>query len=405
MIGRRALILGAASLTACHHNMLVQYSSPMVAPAGLTLINGTSFTITGSGFGPKAANYDTPYSTFLNWDNCSHGQALSVRWTTWFPTGNTSSSDDQAYRANGFRSVNCPSLRSTGFLAGACNGVGSGTAVINNCLIKSHTRPTNNSGSGPFMFYEKWYEQADASWDTSLGSPADGNYKLMDYGTQYLGSGADDSFYMGAFLTTTTASGIGLNDDYGLGDSGLIQLSESGSAGLGNFGKHFLNRTIKGAWLEFQLWYYAAPDSTGRMRFDSASIGGNSGTEYDIFTGLVHNSSTLTIVSTLDPFTNRTTRDVSIGAYNRAYPGANQYRYFSDLYQDYGEGWFFLTNNSAWGSETIREIQPFTNWSDTSVTFTVNGGQLPAGTVYLHFRKAPWQGSGHQALGPYTLVG
>lgn len=377
------------------------------------MVHGNAFTITGSGFGTKAAGYDTPFSTFLNWDNCSHGQTLATRWDTAYPTGNTSSGDDMAYRANGFRSVNCPSRRSTGFAAGACNGVGSATNLINTALIKQFTRPTTNGNTGSYMFYSKWYEQADVNYDTTLGSPNDGNYKLLDFGTTYLGSGADDSFYLGAFVggsnggsSTAMLNAVGGNDDAGFSSTpNFLNMSESGSAGIGNFGKSRLDRIIIGAWVELQAWYLASNSTDSRLACYTSAVPGASAADYDIYTGLVHGGSTLTCNHFLDTFTNRTTRQASIGSYNRAYPGPNQYRYFSDIYQDFGEGWFFLTNAASWGGETIREIQPYTSWSDTSVTFTVNGGQLPAGTVYLHFRKAPWQGSGHQALGPYTLSG
>src|SRR6266404_6119368 len=104
------------------------------------LTHGTLHSALGLGFGTKVNNYDTAYTAPLNWDNCSHGQAISVRWNETYPAGNTNAADDMSYRANGFRGVSCPSLRSTGYAAGACNGVGSGSNVINSALVKNFKR-------------------------------------------------------------------------------------------------------------------------------------------------------------------------------------------------------------------------------------------------------------------------
>jgi len=75
------------------------------------------------------------------------------------------------------------------------------------------------------------------------------------------------------------------------------------------------------------------------------------------------------------------------------YPGPDQYRYFSDIYQDFGEGWFFSLRiaNVGLGDHPENSAYVDGTWSDTSSDHTVNGGRLSAGTAHLHFRMAPWR--------------
>jgi hypothetical protein len=199
----------ARDLNLHESNASATVSATTQTGTGTTLVHGQQATFLGPGLGTKASNYQVTYTNpVLVWDNCSHGQALSARWDQWFPTGNINSADDMVYRSNGFRGITTPSLRSTGFAAGAENGVGVSVNVTNTSLVKHFTRPTPPGGSAPFMLYQRYYEQADPLYDMSLGSPNQGNYKLFDYGTGYYDTPSGPTDYTKDSMTATSFNNI-----------------------------------------------------------------------------------------------------------------------------------------------------------------------------------------------------
>ena len=103
---------------------------------------------------------------------------------------------------------------------------------------------------------------------------------------------------------------------------------------------------------------------------------------------------------------NANTSEILIGGYTRTPSDTNCWRYFSDCFVDVGDGYVYLTNNPSWAASTIREIQPWTSWSDTNINFTVNGGRFADGDlVYIHYRLAPWETQGDSAIhGPFTMA-
>jgi hypothetical protein len=177
------------------------------------LVHGQSFTITGSGFGTKANGYANPYTQTLVYDNSSHGQALSVRWDGVVNSGEPIPADNFAYRVNGFRGINAPSLRDTGFMMG---NISSGSlGFFGNNVAVSHTtaRPTPPGGAAPYMYYATWYEYVDTTWVNGTGNPADpsqdGNFKNWNMGIaalyDTLGPGVDN--YLTGNLNALTGSG------------------------------------------------------------------------------------------------------------------------------------------------------------------------------------------------------
>ena len=76
------------------YSAVVNATTQAAAGGGATLTHGVNATITGSGFGSKS----TPGP--LVWDNCSHGQPITNRWSGYFPfTAGADSNMD--YRAPG----------------------------------------------------------------------------------------------------------------------------------------------------------------------------------------------------------------------------------------------------------------------------------------------------------------
>ena len=97
---------------------------------------------------------------------------------------------------------------------------------------------------------------------------------------------------------------------------------------------------------------------------------------------------------------------VMLGGYNRTPLNSNSWRYFANCFVDVGDGDIYLTDNTSWSNSTIREIQPWINWTSTSITIQVNGGRFEDGrAVYLHYRLPPWSRQGDSAiLGPFQMT-
>jgi hypothetical protein len=95
-------------------------------------------------------------------------------------------------------------------------------------------------------------------------------------------------------------------------------------------------------------------------------------------------------------------RSEAIEGYTGNY-NSNNWRYLADMYRDYGpnDAAIYLTNNATWASATIKEVQPWSSWSNTSITISkCNKGQLSTGTVHVHLRSIV---QGDQYIGSRTI--
>lgn len=343
------------------------------------LTQGASHTITGSGFGTKSA------STPTLWDNGSHGQSISTRWAYLWHDGDPSDAYREEYWTvaqfgqSAPNDVQLPHSNVTKYLAGAQYStpghVGPPPDAFPSAVLvgNSYTRPA-------FPYYTSWsyYLHLSPNWQFPAG---DHNHKWFAFangGGPYPGSG--QNWYLEKENSTFSSTSAEAKTHIVADDGSL-----PGSGQLGSLGEY--NETQ--AWVKIEVLAKITDQSNGWIKVYSTKPG-------------VGRRQTFNYAGKTDAWSG-TTRFEGIGGYSRHYPYSQNRRYWVDIYNDRqtsGNARVVLTNNATFDSSTIVEWQPYTAWSNTSITFTVNKGVLPSGTVYLHLRDDV---NGHQYLGPLVL--
>lgn len=389
------VLLALLSLTAADAGLVTQSGTRLFSAGGgggggAAITHGSTFTITGSGFGTKSGLVNVS-------DNGDHGQAITVRWTGAWPSSLTSGNavGNAQYQTVPFvrsigtsaPTINHPTGRQSHIISAAAIGGTADSAGWNCGVWKSFTKP-----AGDYYIFAEWYEYVDDQWAPQSGSaPHDGNFKWFDFSS---GTGPyNENWYAANWFGSSCGvscfySGLDGNDGNSLNDdtigSGLV-FPDADSHGqlYGGDGAR------KGVWQKRTAYLFMAASPNGRVQIyeyeNQANAISYRGKTADTFSG--------------------TARTVLLGGYNRAYPVNENWRYFANLKieVDDTDGQIFLTNNNSWSASTIRVKQPYTSWSSTSITVTADAGLLSAGTVYVHFRLSPWQTQGNTALESRTL--
>lgn len=351
---------------------------------GEGLVHGQSIVIEGSGFGSKLT------SAPLVWDNGRVNAGLSGRYYQAYPASNTDSASNMAYRVapftrsggTGAQAIDTPDGRGQYILAGGATGGSSGNLNYNTRLVTTLTIPGT-----PFVTLARWWERVDPAWNSGFGSPSDNNFKFFGWsgGSPMETNTPGGNWYLNYSPTVDFSEpGYQLNDDMtGSSSQALYFPDEDGrSAWGGGWSSAHDPRN----WLLREMFIEHRTDAQGRIHCWQHRIGASPellqqyrGRTRDGYSG--------------------SNRFMYVGGYQRSYFGPNQWRYFYTTFMDIGEGWFYLTNNADWSSSTIRELQPWSDWSDSSVEIEVYLGRLQGSSAHLHFRMAPWRTSGHQYLG------
>ena len=413
------------------------------------LADGELYAVAGSGFGTK------PLSAPIAWDRCLGASPAEIWTENVFPSTLSSTIAATPIAAGAYRAT--PFTRPIGTAATPINHPHSrGTKIFGGCPLGSDSYYAYNVGlsktysrpAGAYGLVARWWERVDPQWDesrgaigqitgtitsgsavvtsvtdpsgllgTSVGASAyyinsphfprgtrviasnsgagtmtlsavaissntpgasinlsSGNYKFFSHGAGWY-TGVSEWYIDYQARVDLTAPNLETNDAAG---GSLTPNHEWGSAGA----------NIKNGWVLRTIY----------VRFDSSPNGKIHYYEGDSLTPLL--SATTQVLDN----NAGATRSVVIGTYQQANSDPNLWRYFADIYVDAGEDQFFLTNNANWSQSTIRELQPWTSWSDTSCMLACYGGRLPPGTAHLHFRRAPWQTTGHQYLGTRTIA-
>lgn len=373
--------------------MMVQHSAPIVAPPPGGLTHGLAFTIAGSGFGTKVLT--APF-----WDNCTGTNPLNI-WSKAYPNANpTNSGYNLGYHATPFTrslgtgavAINHPNSRGTGVLAG-CSQSQSLSNLWNVGVSASFSAPTV-----PFTIFQSWWTIMDSQWSpNSNGTDSNENWKYCGYGFggDIFGSDSHGAAYLYCDYQQNinfTSPSYEENDD----STRMVTNPNNSAAtnhiwgsGGGQDLHSWLRRTcymnFNGSAPSYLRIYENDAMTTDKMAGNPASGG---------------TSSNLILTDGLDAGS----RSAWMLIYPR-YSSNNNWMYYADVYQDIGDAQFWISTSATWGSGTVA-VQPWTSWSNSSVTFTANGDRIPTGsTVYIHFRLGPWNGSGHQVFGPYTLNG
>ena len=424
------------------------------------LVHGSPFTVTGSGFGTKplaapiASDFFT--GTLNQWDHvypnsgnasvigANPGAAMQIQSAPFNPSTVLTGAPNET--------ISHPSTRGTKLAAGCQLGTGSGPNNGYDLLLGT----TFNRPAGAYVLTLRWWHRFDPNWNQSLTSL----FKLTGAttaGTANISSAVDvsgvgpngywigpcASFPNGTLATSAIVGGVLTTADAAVATvaAGTSFKYTDNNSKWGFYGSVF--GSVSGtAWYLFYnvptkfqgcaatLSADAGPPTkksggTGNLYPQKAGDprkwtlktlhlyidGSNDGTckayyfeNYDQSTNYYAKADGSDYLIYLPDVNSGTSRFVSIGSFNRSTGTATQWQYMADAFIDAGDGFFYLTDNSSWSASTIREIQPWTAWNNTSVTLTCNGGNLSAGTVYLHYRLAPFTASpSDTAIQTYTL--
>jgi hypothetical protein len=313
-----------------------------------TWSNGQTVTFTGSGFGTKS-----PAGPVL-FDNGQYSTITTV-WDGAWPSI-IGGGFDTAYSA-GQRGVAMPTPFTAKYITGcSANYLGADNGY-NIMVWKSRT-----IGALPQYTYASWYSAADPAWQFSLPpTPHDGNFKEYDWS---IGGNPYGSANLYTSLQFTTASGTIIrqwNDD----DSAMQNPDSNGNNFFGSQAPNpinWLKQEVENRWdmttAGYLKWYIncVLNSAGGGYTYKGPTAGGS-------YTG--------------------TTRTDGIGGFIRDGGANTQWRYLGSLYLDYTLQRVMLGNASTLANCTIREPQPATAWSDTSITVTVNQGNIVSGAAWV----------------------
>lgn len=370
-------VTGASSVSSATGN-----GSTSTGSGGTALVHGQSFVVTGD-FVAK------PMAAPLVWDDCAHGEDELSKWDAVYPNGDSGSTlpeERWACRETPFSRptgsdvtpIEHPVARGTHIAAG---GLTAPMQDANAYAVGANVdfdRP-----DAPFYTLSTWWERVDPAWNPG---DFDNNFKLWDWSVGpgwyepssywYIDYAQTEEYDAGMFRVDLGAPSYENNDD-----SSPTYLTPPHTWGEGGAdARGWVLRTVVAYW---------ADDPDGRVTLYEGQLP----TATDVLT---------TEGQTADPYEG-TRRNLAIGGYVRAVGFGTNWRYFAEMFQDVGEGWFYLTDAPTWEASTQAVLQPWTSVTADAATLICQGGSLPSGKVYLHYRLAPWKADGHRLLGEFDL--
>lgn len=339
-----ALQVYMVMLTIASSSMPSQLSAaPIIASVSAhVLMHGVTFQLNGSRFGQKA------YAPPLVWDNGS-GDVPTLLWDGAWPSKSSNPSFNLHY-ARSERGINPPHLRDPGLLAGAHGENGGAYSGSDVNLFKRMTL-----SAFPAFFYASWYQRSDPNWVFG----GDNNYKVFDYST---GSEpyAQTNWYI-AYGTphpnsvSDTPQWI-INDDA----NSLQNPDANGNSFWWTKGK-----SPMGGWEKIEVAIKATPSSDGYIKVweDGVQVVDYAGST-DKYPG--------------------TARTIAIGGFARMSGQPTNWRYFDDIYLDYGLSRVVLADSPTLAKAKVVEIQIPQSWTDSQITATANLGKFaPSQAVYV----------------------
>jgi hypothetical protein len=315
-------------------------SSPLVQQVSGALDHKGSIKITGSAFGSKTT------AAPVVWDDASGSDVLKI-WDGAYP--DKLGQYNTAYHAP-MRGVQPPHSHDARYIAGAhaaSTGADSGYDVV---LYKNVARQAY-----PFYLYASWYQRVDDKW--TFGG--DNNFKTFLYST-----------CCSPYTTPYWSISYGPPHPTSATDTGAQWIVYGETLTVPDVNKH-------NAW-----WHGAVNPMAGKWSKVEMAIKmtDQSSGYIDVWE---NGHQVMNYVGPTDGFPGAQ-RTVGIGGYARmqGYPG--NWRYFDDVYVDTTLARVVLADKPTLSEATIIETQIPTEWSDGSITATVNLGQFTQGqTAYL----------------------
>jgi hypothetical protein len=402
---RRDFVSAAAAAIAARTAMSQVPNSPLLCLGSSCqtgqLTNGSSFTVAGSGFGTKSASAPTIY------DNCQGTNILNLWTWVWHGTqeeGTTDAwqeqyhlptdvaPDSSLWGQGGANFVGPATPFRQKYICSALQSVIGGYASAGLQFAK-----TFSTLAPPFYLVCSWYECISPNWVFGVGhTPHDYNFKWIVYTTELTGGYGTNYWYMedqnGAFTSANAAPAFDINDD-GAGIVGRMKNTPSAEWISPNMPNKLYNSA--NGWVKKELSMYMTSGTNGYV-----SMTVSQPKVQPRWNGYLWNN---TVGSgTTDPYSG-TGRTFWLGGFRRDFPNAVNRQYWSDIYLDVqtsGVQRFALTDTNSLSTATVVEYQPYTAWSNTSVTLTCSKGNLASGTVYLWLLD---EVNGSRLIGPYSM--
>lgn len=351
------------------------------------LVHGEEFVIRGSNFGSKS-----PVAPLV-WDNCSHGQAASARWSAVFPT-DAGANLNMAYRVPGtgnLPSVALPHGNISAVLAGShyTNGTDGGYNVgLSRGIGYAAGKPVycryllrNSSG----FFYD---------------NESNENYKIWhwDQGAGPYSSSTDGYIEVKGFTSANSNPYYKYNSGYHLVSPDGLGNTASGWQAQVSGG------TIGNAWVEHR-WFWVMDKGSGGACYllvnNTNASGGQRPNSGSIrVPGVTIGKMAFAYHGQTIP-SGGSTHYAQIGGYARYNSAGSSFRMFADIYMDDTWSRVELANSATYDSATIIEPQPPKAWSGSEITCTCNKGRLSSGTVHVFVFDSS---NSRQYLGTLTMA-
>jgi len=336
-------------------------AAPSITGVSGNVSHGQSISISGSEFGGKST------AAPVAWDNCNHGQDITIRWSGAWPESAYQPTSAPRYTTpiNGVPTAHSNASK---YLAGRADAVAWNSGGFPRNVMVWKTRTIS---SYPVYSYISWYQRVDPN--SNFG----GNFKYFDFSTgntpYTMNSSSDSNWYI------EYVGGVGnshhWNDD---GESLYSQVCNgyfnSDYLCNSNYMGGSVNVTTQWAKIELIIKYTDQNDGwydvfeNGVLKRSTANTGGTGQHSYN---------------GPTDRYTG-TSRNEGIGGYGEL-GNTNNWRYFNDLYLDYTQARVMLGNANTLATSTVREPQPATLWDSGSISVTVNAGALAdSSTAYLY---------------------
>lgn len=315
-------------------------------------VTGSSYTLTGSGFGTKTQPLP------IMFDNFSSG-TVGARVRPNSPTISASGTwiwDDHGISST-VRPVYATDILRTNSTRNA-KAAFSGSVNLN--ALELIDSGFTNAGDEKFVSWWMYYD--------ITGSGYSDNFKpYMVYGTS---ENQVPEFYLGWGLPPSDG---GLRNSFqdkviGAGASGIINPTV-------NNGPHV--DEIAGKWIKFEVWLKQSSADT----YDGAYQVRVHTPEDSVPIELTHDDPT----TRTRLYSDRNYRNFFIGSFHRNTGGTSANVYISDVYSDNTRQRVELGDAATWSACTFTEAQVATAWADTSITITANAGAFTTGqTAYLY---------------------
>lgn len=331
---------------------------PQPPDPGTGLTHGARYKVSGTGFGTKdGSNYKEKWC----WDNCSHGEPWTARYTRRWHDGTEGYQEDYRVPAAA-QNVALPHPNITRYLCGAQAGTGSDAADV--FVSKDYTPP-----AAEWWEIVSFYFRFHPSWEFQHTWVDDHNIKLA-----YVTRGGKWPA-TGGYAYICFAPGHGPNlfmDATQTGWKITYQNAGDGSQGMSpNIWDGAWPVNPCQGWAKLEMITKYSTGSSGKFiaRVNDRQL---VDAGFRSHTGAV------------------TSWQHTIGGYSRD-RGTNNWRYWADLFHHVSAnnlGRFYLTNSATAFPSSVSEVQPFDAngaYTDTAVDLLCNHGALPKGKAHLWF--------------------